>query len=68
MNDKRKESDCARLIPEVLGMKLSVARLAVGSIATRDLVRILASCIHLGLWVALLLSGPCMFPAASVIF
>ena len=31
MNDKRKESDYARLIPEVLGMKLSVASLAVGS-------------------------------------
>ena len=31
MNDKRKESDYTRLIPEVLGMKLSVASLAVGS-------------------------------------
>ena len=31
MNDKRKESDYVRLIPEVLGMKLSVASLAVGS-------------------------------------
>ena len=31
MNDKRKESDYARLIPEVLGMKLSVASLAGGS-------------------------------------